>query len=195
MHLQPPRPPPTPPLTPPLGPEDHVAGAPDAIVELVAFGDYQCPHCQAAHPVTQELIKEFNAQLRFGWRHFPLSKIHPDARNAAMAAESCGDKFWQMHNLLFTHAGKLSRENLLQYVGQLEMDPQTIIAALDENRYGDLIRRHIASGLRSGVNTTPTFYINGRRHNGGFNKLALTAALQQAIAEKSTTSAVQNPRT
>ncbi len=195
MHLQPPRPPPKPPLTPPLGPADHIAGTTDAIVELVAFGDYQCPHCQTAHPITQELIKEFNGQLRFGWRHFPLSKIHPDARNAAMAAEACGEKFWQMHNLLFTDTGKLSRENLLQYARQLEIDPQVVATALDENRYGDLVRQHIASGLRSGVNTTPTFYINGRRHNGGFDKPTLTAALQEAIAAKLTASAEHNPRT
>ncbi len=187
--------PPRPALAPPLGPEDHIYGPADAVVELVAYGDYQCPHCHTAHPITQSLIEEFAGQLRFGWRHFPLSKIHPDARNAAMAAEACGDKFWHMHNLLFTDPGKLSRENLLQYARQVQIDPQTVIAAWDENRYGELIRRHIASGLRSGVNTTPTFYINGRRHNGGFDKRTLTTALLQAIAEKSTASAGQNPPT
>ena len=127
------------------------------------------------------------------WRNLGINRT--GARNAAMAAEACGDKFWHMHNLLFTDTGKLSRENLLQYARQLQIDPQTVIAAWDENRYGELIRRHIASGLRSGVNTTPTFYINGRRHNGGFDKQTLTAALLQAIAEKSTASAGQNPPT
>ena len=181
MRLEPPRPA----LTPPLGPEDHISGPPDAVVELVAFGDYQCPHCHTAHPITQAMMEEFKGQLRFGWRHFPLSKIHPDARNAASAAEACGDKFWLMHNLLFSDTAKLSRDNLLQYARQLEIDPQVIATALDENRYGELIRRHIAGGLRSGVNTTPTFYINGRRHNGGFDKQTLSVALNEAIAAKS----------
>ena len=192
MRLEPPRPA----LTPPLGPEDHILGSDKAVLELVAYGDYQCPHCHCAHRVTRELIAEFNGQIRFAWRHFPLSKMHPDARNAATVAELAGDKFWQMHDLLFTDTGKLSRENLLQYARQLEIDAQQVIRALDENQFGDVIRRHIASGLRSGVNTTPTFYINGRRHNGGFDKPELSAALHEALAEKQMAAVVaKNPAT
>ena len=187
---------PRPTLTPPLGPEDHILGPDHAILELVAYGDYQCPHCHCARRVTQALLEEFKGQIRFAWRHFPLSKIHPDARNAAMVAEAAGDKFWPIHDLLFTDTGKLSRENLLQYARMLDLDTAMISAAMDENKFGDVIRRHIASGLRSGVNTTPTFYINGRRHNGGFDKLTLSAALREALTEKQTDPMVaKNPTT
>ena len=192
MRIEPPRPA----LTPPLGAQDHILGSDQAVLELVAYGDYQCPHCHRAHRVTKELIAQFNGQLRFAWRHFPLSKMHPDARNAATVAELAGDKFWQMHDLLFTDTGKLSQEHLMQYAQLLEIDAQQVIRALDENQFGDVIRRHIASGLRSGVNTTPTFYINGRRHNGGFDKPALSAALHEVLAEKQMAAVVaKNPVT
>ena len=190
MRIEPPRPA----LTPPLGAQDHILGSDQAVLELVAYGDYQCPHCHRAHRVTKELIAHFNGQLRFAWRHFPLSKMHPDARNAAIVAELAGEKFWQMHDLLFTSTDKLSREDLLQYARLLELDPRQVIRALDENQFGDIIRRHVASGLRSGVNTTPTFYINGLRHNGGFDKPALSAALHEALAGKAHSGAgAKNP--
>jgi protein-disulfide isomerase len=175
MRIEPPRPL----LTPSLEPEDHILGPENAVLELVAYGDYQCPHCHAAHQSTKKIQEQFRGQLRFAWRHFPLSKIHPNARNAAITAEFAGDKFWLMHDLLFSDINKLSRPELLEYARQLSLDTAELTRAFDDNRYGERIRRDIASGLRSGVNTTPTFYINGRRHNGGFDQDALATAMSE----------------
>ncbi|MGD0770341.1 MAG: thioredoxin domain-containing protein [Tepidisphaeraceae bacterium] len=170
---------PTPPLTMPLGTRDHVLGPPDARLVLVEYGDYQCPHCRRAHPIVRQIVARFGDQLKFGFRHFPLSKIHPQARLAAQAAEAAAaqEKFWQMHDLLFRHQDELELDHLAQYAAVLELDVPRFRDELNAGLYARRVQEDVVSGLRSGVNGTPTFYVHNKRFNGGYELDALVNAL------------------
>jgi len=171
-------PPPTPALKPPLSERDHIKGLPDAPIELVEYGDFECPHCGRAAVVVNEITEEFGDRLRFAFRHFPLSKMHPHARQAAMAAEAASaqggqGKFWEMQDLLFANASRLEVQNLIEYATLLELDVARFESELEAGTYAARVQEDVASGVRSGVNGTPTFFINGRRHNGGYTKESL----------------------
>lgn len=172
-------------LTPPLGARDHTQGPPPpgARVTLVEYGDFECPHCGAAYPVVKAIQQALGSKLLFAYRQFPLTRIHPHAEHAAEMAEAAGEpgKFWGMHDLLFEHQDALEDDQLVAYAKTLGIDPVWAAQALTEGRYEPRVRADFASGVRSGVNGTPTFFINGLRYEGGTD--ALLDALMEATID------------
>jgi protein-disulfide isomerase len=158
-----------------LSDQDHIKGLVDAPMELVEYGDFECPHCGRAAVVVNELTAELGDRLRFAFRHFPLSKMHPHARLAAQAAEAAAaqGKFWEMHDLLFAKASALEPQNLVEYAVLLELDIVRFESELTAEKYASRVQEDVAGGVRSGVNGTPTFFINGKRHNGAYSLEAL----------------------
>jgi protein-disulfide isomerase len=173
-------------LTPPVGPEDHVQGSEHAPVTLVEYGDFECPHCGRAHPVVQQLQRELGDALRFVFRHFPLREAHPHAEHAAEAAESAaargGDEaFWEMHDLMFENQEALNDESLLAYAEAAGVDQTAVAADLAAGAAAGRVHRDFRSGVRSGVNGTPTFFVNGRRYDGNWMDAESFAADLQAL--------------
>jgi protein-disulfide isomerase len=169
-------------LTPPAGPKDHSQGPADAPITLVEYGDYECPHCGRAHPIVKAVQRRLGDQLRFVFRHFPLSAAHPDAEPAAETAEMAADqgKFWEMHELLYGNQDALEPEDLVGYAERLGLDPKWAAEALRQHTYGERVRASFLSGVRSGVNGTPTFFINGIRHDGAWDEESLLEAIRSA---------------
>jgi protein-disulfide isomerase len=167
-------------LVEPVGEADHVAGKADAPVTLVEYGDYQCPYCGAAYPVVKQLQHRMGKRLRFVFRNFPLTEIHQYALHAAETAEAAAaaGKFWPMHDLLFERQASLDDESLLGYAAELGLDPMALAKALAAGALEERVHHDFMTGVRSGVNGTPTFFINGRRHDGGHDAESLLAALE-----------------
>ena len=164
----------------PVGPHDHERGDLEAPVTVVEYGDYQCPYCGAAHPVTKKLIQV--APIRFVFRHFPITTLHPQAELAAEAAEAAGaqGKFWQMHDWIYEHQQTMAPEDLVAAAAHLRLDVKRFEADLAAHRNEKTIRDDFMSGVRSGVNGTPTFFINGARHDGGYGFEELLEAIKAA---------------
>jgi protein-disulfide isomerase len=160
---------------------DHIRGPVRAPVSLVEYGDYQCPHCGEAHPVVNALIGEMGPVLRFVYRHFPITTIHPNAEIAAEMAEAAGlqGHFWEMHDMLFENQDRLSMPHLLSYAETLHLDMDKVDQELRRAARAK-VREDFVSGVRSGVNGTPTFYINGLRYDGPVDLESLVAACEQA---------------
>lgn len=152
----------------PVSSEDHRQGADDAAVTLVEYGDFECPFCRMAYPVVKRIQKHFGEQLRFVFRYFPLREMHPNAQAAAETAEFAGahGKFWEMHDLLFENQERLGGALFLELAGKLELSAPELTQALEDGHYNARVRADFSSGVRSGVNGTPTFFINGLRHDG-----------------------------
>ena len=170
-------------LEPPVKEDrDHVRGPAEASVTLVEYGDFQCPYCGRAEPVVRELLGD--ADLRFVWRHLPLTDVHPQAPLDAAAAEAAGaqGRFWQMHDLLLDHQDHLGVRDLLGYAETLGLDVGRFRADLREHRVADVIARDVESADLSGVSGTPTFFVNGQRYYGAYDIAGLTAAIRQARA-------------
>jgi protein-disulfide isomerase len=178
---------PAPRLTRPVSQRDHIRGPADAPVTLVEYGDYECPYCGEAYPVVEEIRRAMGNRLRFVFRHFPLSQMHPHAQDAAEAAEAAGalHKFWEMHDTLYTHQEALDESDLLRYAVALGLDPLPVRKALEEDAYLDRVREDFISGARSGVNGTPSFFIEGVRYDGPHDFDSMLAVLVEA-AEKDT---------
>jgi protein-disulfide isomerase len=170
-------------LKPPVGPKDHMQGPPDAPVTLVEYGDYECPYCGEAYPVVKALQERLGDQMCFVFRNFPLTQVHPHAEEAAEAAEAAGaqGKFWEMHDLLYENQDALEPEDLVQYARALKLDLKRFVLEMREHVYVERVREDFRSGVRSGVNGTPTFFINGARHNGPFDLGSLLAAIEEAV--------------
>ena len=166
-------------LATPVGEQDHVRGDRTAPLTLVEYGDYECPYCGAAYPMVLEVRRILGDQLRFVFRNFPLTEVHPHALQAAEAAEaaSARGRFWEMHDLLFENQKRLRTQDLLRYAQTLGLDPEDVEADLAEHTYEPRIREDVLSGARSGVNGTPTFFVNGVRHDGGYDVETLLEAL------------------
>ena len=162
---------------------DHTIGPETAPVTLVEYGDYECPFCGAAHGVAKQLVQEFGDDLRFVFRHFPLTQIHPHAALAAEAAEAAGAQggFWGMHDLLFENQDRLSPQDILVYARMLGLDLDRFMSDLRDHVHAPKVREDFMSGVRSGVNGTPTFFVNGVRHNGGWDLDSLGAAISAAL--------------
>jgi protein-disulfide isomerase len=170
-------------LTPPVSAKDHAAGPDDAPVTLVEYGDYECPHCGRAHPVVKAVQRELEGQLRFVFRNFPLAEAHPHALLAAQAAEAAGaqGRFWEMHDMIFEHQDALQPQDLVGYAKALALDIQQFERDLEAGTYAKKVRDDFRSGVRSGVNGTPTFFINGTRYDGSWaNVEAFIGALRNA---------------
>ncbi|MFC0506436.1 Na+/H+ antiporter NhaA [Micromonospora costi] len=169
----------------PVDPDrDHVRGPADAPVTVVEYGDFECPYCGQAEPVVRELLTEFD-NVRYVWRHLPLTEVHPHAQLAAEAAEAAGEQgaFWEMHDLLFQHQDALRNTDVLRYAEQLGLDLDRFRAYLAERRGADRINEDTDSADLIGVSGTPTFFINGRRHHGAYDIAALSAAVKAAFAQ------------
>ncbi|MGN9779164.1 Na+/H+ antiporter NhaA [Micromonospora sp. H33] len=168
----------------PVDPErDHVRGPHEAPVTVVEYGDFECPYCGQAEPVVRELLTDF-ANIRYVWRHLPLTDVHPHAQLAAEAAEAAGEQhaFWEMHDLLLDHQDSLDPADVLGYAGQLGLDLDRFREHLATRKGRDRIAEDVDSADLSDVSGTPTFFINGRRHHGAYDIEALSAAVKAAFA-------------
>lgn len=168
-------------LVVPVNPDDHVLGPPSASVTLVEYGDYQCPFCGRAHPIVKELLALRPDTVRLVFRHFPLTDLHPYAELAAELAEAAGvqGQFWVAHDWLYTHQDTLDPPTLS--AAAMNLDPSgNLVKEFAGRAYHEKIHRDFIGGVRSGVNGTPTFFINGRRHDGGYSVDELLLAVDQA---------------
>ncbi len=159
--------------------EDHARGPAGAPVTLLEYGDYECPHCGHAHSIVQRLEKHFAGKLRFVFRNFPLSNMHPHAEMAADAAEAAGaqGKFWEMHDMLFDNQEDLSEDAITDFAGELGLNMEKFSEALESHQYAARLKANFAGGVRNGVNGIPTFFINGARHDGGLEYEDLMKAI------------------
>lgn len=165
----------------PVTTEDHVQGPEDAEVTLVEYGDYECPHCGRAHPIVQRVQEHFGKRVRFVFRNFPLSEMHPHAEAAAEAAEFAGahGKFWQMHDRLFENQVRLGEALFVDLGEELGLSTAALRQALEQGTFESRVRADFTGGVRSGVNGTPTFFINGHRHDASFDFETLVSAIAQ----------------
>lgn len=159
----------------PVGPEDHVLGPQDAPVTLVEYGDYQCSFCGEAFPVVQQILARYEGQIRFAFRNFPIPELHPMALSAAEAAEYAASQgsFWQVHDALYENQDLLGERLYLTIAQQLGLSTAGVENAIRTEEFGQRIQADVNGGLRSGVNGTPAFYVNGSLYNvrGSFDDL------------------------
>ena len=169
-------------FTVPIAKSDHWLGPENAPVTLLEYGDYQCPYCADMHPMIKSIARSMGAQLRFVFRHMPLSDVHPFAQYAAEAAESAGvqGKFWGMHDAIYEHQPDLGNDLLHQLAIALALDVPRFDADLAAHRYRPRVKRDFMSGMRSGVAGTPTFFINGKRYEGVLDRASLLSAVGRA---------------
>jgi protein-disulfide isomerase len=172
-------------LTLPVGTRDHSQGPASAPVTLVEYGDYECPHCGAAYPLVKKIQEKLGRNLRFVFRNFPLTNMHPQAEHAAEAAEAAAaqNKFWEMHDWIFEHQDTIGDGDLLGAAKALGLDIVRFMRDMRSQTFLQRVKEDFQSGVRSGVNGTPTFFINGVRHDRAPSYEDLLAALQSAIAK------------
>jgi protein-disulfide isomerase len=161
---------------------DHIQGPADAAATLVQYGDFECPYCGAAYPIIKEVQARMGDRLRFVFRNFPISTSHPHAEQAAEGAEAAGaqGRFWEMHDLLYEHQRHLTDPDLHGYAERLELDAQKFDEELADHVYAARVHEDFIGGVRSGVNGTPTFYVNGARHDDPYDAETLISALERA---------------
>ncbi|MEX0988909.1 MAG: Na+/H+ antiporter NhaA [Actinomycetota bacterium] len=164
---------------------DHVRGPGDAPLTLLEYGDFECPHCGRAEPIVRNLLERFGAEIRFVFRHLPLTDVHENAELAAEAAEAAGaqGRFWEMHDVLFAHQDALRLADLRGYARDLGLDVDRFSAELASRRHTLRVARDVESADVSGVAGTPTFFVNGRRHYGAYDEATLLQLLREALAE------------
>jgi protein-disulfide isomerase len=152
----------------PLAGYDHIQGSINAPIKLLEFGDYECPVCAEIYPLIKAIQKQLGDDLCFAFRNFPLTKIHPHAEHAAEAAEAAGAQgnFWGMHDQLFENQEALDDTDIALYATALGLDARQLITEVLRGVYSDRIREDFMSGVRGGVNGTPTFFVNGARYDG-----------------------------
>ena len=162
---------------------DHIRGRIDAPVTIVEYGDYECPYCAHAAPTIQKILDRMPDEVRYVWRHLPLTDVHPDAQNAAEAAEAAAaqGRFWDMHDLLLDEQADLTPMGLYRYAEDLDLDLEQFGEDLRKHRYGQRVAEDVATADASGVSGTPTFFINGRRHQGVYDLDHLVAAIKTAV--------------
>jgi protein-disulfide isomerase len=172
-------------LTTPVAEDrDHIQGPADAAVTLVQYGDYECPYCGAAYPIIKEVQARMGERLRFVFRNFPITTSHPHAEQAAEAAEAAAaqGRFWEMHDLLYENQARLRDDDLRAYAVKLGLDVELFDAELAEHVHAARVREDFMSGVRSGVNGTPTFYIHGVRYDDSYDLETLLGALERAAS-------------
>jgi protein-disulfide isomerase len=167
----------------PVSDQDHIQGSNEAKCTLVEYGDYECPHCGHAHPIVKRAQKHFGKKLRFVFRNFPLAEMHPHAESAAETAEyaSTQGKFWEMHDGLFENQEQLGGALYLKLAQQFGLPPQDLRAAVEKREFLARVKSDFTGGVKSGVNGTPTFFINGKRHDGSSEYEDLIEAIDAAI--------------
>jgi formate-nitrite transporter family protein len=169
----------------PVPDRDHIQGSIDAPIKLLEYGDYECPYCGQAYPVVKEIQKRLGKRLCFAFRNFPLINSHPHAEHAAETAEAAGTRgrFWEMHDYLFENQNALDDEDLAGYAEAIGLDVRQIMTEVSSGAHVLRVREDFHSGARSGVNGTPTFFINGKRYNGVASFEELLAALTQEFSK------------
>ncbi len=170
----------------PVTPNDHIQGDKSAPVIVVEYGDYECPYCGYAYAIVKKVQKHFGEKLGFVFRNFPLTTAHPHAELAAETAEFAADhkKFWEMHDLLYENQTDLNLALMLELTKNLGLPISQLEEAFESRKYETKIRNDFLGGVRSGVNGTPTIFINGQRHNGSFEFEDLVTAIDQALDSK-----------
>ena len=150
---------------------DHIRGHVNSPVVIVEYGDYECPYTGMAYPIVKEIMRRFGDKVQVAFRNFPLNEIHPHAQHAAEAAEAAAaqDKFWQMHDYLFEHQRALDENHLLQYAGKVGLDINKFKKEMSGHIYAPLIEESLKSGINSGVEGTPTFFVNGKRYEDSWD--------------------------
>jgi protein-disulfide isomerase len=169
-------------LRTPVGEADHIRGPVDAPVTVVEYGDFQCRFCGAAYSNLTELLRQRGDLVRLVYRHFPIANVHPYAESAAETAEAAGrrGKFWELHDWLYEHQDQLDPVHLSLGVEQLGLPPDEVAAEVARQAYADRVRQDFVGGIRSGVNGTPTLFVNDVRHEGGHDLAELLAAVDGA---------------
>jgi protein-disulfide isomerase len=167
-------------LSPPLEDLDHVRGERGAPLELVMFGDFQCPYCLGAQSILRRVRERLGDRLVFGFRHLPIPERHPLAPLAAEASEAAAaqGRFWEFHDALYANQPRLSRETILDLAGEHGLDAERMEAEIDSGAHRDRIARDVASGEASGATGTPTFFVNGKRFFGAYDAGSLVEALE-----------------
>jgi protein-disulfide isomerase len=168
----------------PITQNDHIRGPAHAPVTLVEYGDYECPHCAAAYPIVNQLELHFRGRMRFVFRHFPLTEVHPHAEIAAESAEFAGaaGRFWDMHDALFENQSRLSVATIFLIGAELGFSEAAMRNALETGQYRSKVRNDFMGGIRSGVNGTPAFFINGVRHKGAYDYASLASEIKMRLA-------------
>ncbi|HVJ38888.1 MAG TPA: DsbA family protein [Stenotrophomonas sp.] len=167
-------------LTVAVGAHDHVSGPADAAVTLVEYGDYECPYCGEAYPLLKAVQQALGDKLRFVFRNFPLTDMHPHALHAAQFAEAAAaaGKFWEAHDMLYEHQDALSDQDLAGYARELGL-PNTALGQAVSGHYDAKIENDFSGGVRSGVNGTPCLFIDGERYDGPRDYDSLVAVLSE----------------
>jgi protein-disulfide isomerase len=170
-------------LKPPFSEKDHFQGDAHAPLELVEFGDYQCPHCAHAFPVIKRIQSALGKELKFVFRNFPLNEAHPQAFVAAVAAEAADlqNAYWPMHDLIFEKQSQLVKLPFDLFAKTLGLDAGKLVKDLEDPELSAKVEADFASGLRSGVNGTPSFFINGHRYDGSWEEEYLLAELKKHL--------------
>jgi protein-disulfide isomerase len=168
-------------LTLPIGKRDHIRGSLEAPLKLVEYADYECPYCGEAYQSLNVVQEQLRDQLCFAFRNFPLEEVHPHAEHAAESAEAAGaqGRFWEMHDLLFENQDALEDEDLIDYARTIGLEVSRFAIELKEGTHLPRVREDFVSGVRSGVGGTPTFFINGHRHEGEYDPDTLINALTE----------------
>ena len=166
----------------PVTAEDHIQGDANAPVELVMYGDYECPYSGKAYPVIKQVQQALGSQLKFIFRNFPLS-FHPHALHAAISAEVAGDlgKFWEMHDTLYENQSQLDDAHIIAYVERLGLDTKKFEALFPDPKYIAKMKKDMEGALKSGFNGTPVFYINGTKYNGDYTEKTEMLAYIQTL--------------
>lgn len=169
-------------LTPGVSASDHVQGDKNAPITLVEYGDYECSYCGQAYPLVKAAQGQLGDRLCFVFRNFPLAEMHPHAAHAAEAAEAANaqGQYWPMHDLLYENQGNLEDADLIGYAAKLGLDTSKFAADLKEKKADAKVQSDFESGAESGVNGTPSFFINGVRFDGDWQGDGLLEALQNA---------------
>ena len=179
-------------LTPSVNSKDHLIGNnPAAPIELVEYGDYECPYCGRAYPVVKDIKQQLGGDIKFVFRNFPLSKIHPNSFSAAVATEAAGlqGKFWEMHDMAFENQKTLEEASILLFAEKLNLDMERFKNDLQEKMLADKVDQDFESGIRSGVNRTPTFFINGKKYEGEWGDDQLLQHLKNILVGVSSSEA------
>jgi protein-disulfide isomerase len=168
----------------PVTSDDHIQGDEKAPAVLVEYGDYECPHCGHAYPIIKSVQKHFGKRLAFVFRNFPLSQMHPNAESAAETAEfaDAHQRFWQMHDGIFENQQNLGMPLFVELAEELKLSAPDLKTALAGREYEPRVKNDFLGGVRSGVNGTPTFFINGHRHDGPFEFEDLVAAITARLS-------------
>ena len=169
-------------LKPPVNAKGHIQGSGHAAIELVEYGDYQCPHCGRAYPIIKHIQEKLGNKLKFVFRNFPLADAHPNAMHAAIAAEAAGaqGKFWEMHDIIFENQVHLGDSHLVRYAATIGLDVERFKKDFEKQEFADRVEADFESGIRSGVNGTPSFFINGKKYDGDWEGEEFLTTLKEA---------------